>query len=600
MSEIDFSMKLPHTTVAFIYFFAKQQWVKFSLLILSFIVWAASDALFPYFLKRIVNTIQDFHGDRATIYSLIGGTLALLVSFWVLAEIFMRFQGVLQIYTLPRFQAAIRAAVFDYVSGHSYDYFSRQFSGTMAKKLSDLATSCANLMDMVCFQFVTASTGAVLVLIMMWQTNPLFAAILAAWLTIHLSIIFLFLRYGNRLAEIHAESLSTLSGKVVDVFSNMLNVRLFARRRYEAAYLQQFQMDEMAKCKQSLWLVEIMRIALGINGLGMIFAMVFGLLHGWIHHWVTVGDFTQVMMQAFWLLGWLWFLSFQISVIAREKGLIDNALDLLRVDYGIVDHPEAKPLLVKGGEIRFEQVCFSYKPDIPVFKALSLTIPAGQKIGLVGFSGSGKSTFINLLLRFYDLNSGCILVDGQNIAFVQQDSLREQIAMIPQDPALLHRSLLENIRYGRLDASDAEVIEAAQLAHCHEFIEKQEGGYQALVGERGVKLSGGQRQRIAIARAMLKNAPILVLDEATSALDSVTEQLIQESLQQLMAHKTTIVVAHRLSTLADMDRIIVFYQGDIIEDGTHQDLLAKNGHFATLWQMQRNGFLPDEGEDNDD
>jgi ATP-binding cassette subfamily B protein len=212
---------------------------------------------------------------------------------------------------------------------------------------------------------------------------------------------------------------------------------------------------------------------------------------------------------------------------------------------------------------------------------------------LVGSSGSGKTTFVNLILRFYDLESGRILIDGQHIANVTQDSLRAQIAMIPQDPTLFHRSLMENIRYGRLDATDEEVVTAAELANCEEFIEKLPDKFNAMVGERGVKLSGGQRQRVAIARAILKNAPILILDEATSALDSATESLIQEGLQHVMHGRTTIVVAHRLSTLADMDRILVFHKGEIVEDGTHEDLLNADGHFAMLWNMQTNGYLPD-------
>jgi ATP-binding cassette subfamily B protein len=224
---------------------------------------------------------------------------------------------------------------------------------------------------------------------------------------------------------------------------------------------------------------------------------------------------------------------------------------------------------------------------------MSVTIPAGQKVGLVGYSGNGKTTFANLILRLFDVTSGRILIDGQDIREVTQESLRAQISLIPQDPFLFHRTLLENIRYGRLDASEQDIITAAQKAHAHEFIAKLPQGYESLVGERGVKLSGGQRQRIAIARAILKNAPILILDEATSQLDSITESKIQDSLWQLMQDKTAIVIAHRLSTLLHMDRILVFGQGKIIEDGTHQDLLAKQGVYKTLWDMQVGGFLPD-------
>jgi len=300
------------------------------------------------------------------------------------------------------------------------------------------------------------------------------------------------------------------------------------------------------------------------------------------------------MMQTVWLLGWLWYITFQLTIFVREKATVGNALKLIQQSHGLTDKKNAQPVQITQGEICFGDVTFSYQKNCTVFSQLNLIIPGGQRIGLVGYSGSGKSTFVNLILRFYDVQSGRILIDQQNIANVTQDSLRAQIAMIPQEPALFHRTLMENIRYGRLDATDEEVIEASRLAHCHEFIGKLDDGYNALVGERGVKLSGGQRQRIAIARAMLKNAPILILDEATSSLDSVTEKLIQESLHILMQGRTTIVVAHRLSTLSGLDRIIVFDKGAIIEEGTKEHLLNLHGHFAKLWNMQTEGFLADQ------
>ncbi len=586
-------MNLPTSTFRFIYYFARQQSTKFAILMFAFMIWAINDSIFPYFLKRIVNTVQTYHGVPAGVYAAVGGSLLLVVVFWCVSELFMRLQGILQIYTFPQFRANIRAAVFDHVKSHSHEYFSNNFAGNIAKKLGDLPTSCQTIMEIVCFQLVTICTGTILVLAMMWATHPLFAIILMIWLCIHLSIIAIFFRKTNILAEIHSEAISELSGKAVDIFTNMLNVRIFSRSHFEADYLQIYQKDEIEKAKKSMWIIEFMRIGLGINGLFLIFAMIMTLLYGWTHHWVSLGDFTQVLMQSFWILGWLWFLSFQMTMFAREIGTIENALNLIKKSHDLVDKKDAKPLLIKYGEVHFDQVNFSYQENISVFKDLSVTIDAGQKVGLVGFSGSGKSTFVNLILRFYDIQSGKIFIDGVNIADVTQESLRAQIAMIPQDPALFHRSLLDNIRYGRLDATEEEVIAASKLAHCHEFIEKLDAGYESLVGERGIKLSGGQRQRIAIARAVLKNAPILILDEATSSLDSVTEKLIQDSLQHLMRGKTTIVVAHRLSTLADMDRIIVFNKGKIIEEGTIKSLLELGGHFAMLWNMQTDGYLPE-------
>jgi ATP-binding cassette subfamily B protein len=274
-------------------------------------------------------------------------------------------------------------------------------------------------------------------------------------------------------------------------------------------------------------------------------------------------------------------------------GNVADGVGIIVRPHEVLDSPGAGALAVTRGEIRIEGIHFAYTPGHPVFSGLDLVIRPHEKVGFVGFSGSGKSTLVNLVLRLFELQDGRILIDGQDIRDVTQESLRAAIAMIPQDPMLFHRTLMENIRYGRLEASDDEVREAARQAHAHEFIAATEEGYASLVGERGVKLSGGQRQRIALARAILKDAPILLLDEATSALDSVTERSIQDSLERLMREKTVVVIAHRLSTLAHLDRIVVFHEGRIVEDGRHAELLARNGHYARLWSMQAGGFLPD-------
>lgn len=587
------SMNLPTTPFRFIYYFARRQWAKFAFIIFSFMVWATSEALLPYFLKHVVNSLTSFDGDRTTIFSEISIALIFIVVFCIADEFFMRSEGIVQIFTFPKFRADIRNAVFNYVTSHSHDYFASNFAGNIAKKLADLPTSCQSLVEIICFQFVTAFTGGVIVFVVMWTTQPVFAAILLGWLFIHMGITLYFLQRGDHLWEVHSEAVSVLSGKIVDVFTNMQNVRLFARRRYEASYLGQYQEDEIIKAKKAMWMIEIMRLGLGLNGICLILGMLATLLYGWIHHWVTPGDFIQVMMQTVWLLGWMWYITFQLTIFVREKGTVGNALMLIQQSHDLTDKTNAQPIHIAHGAICFDNVSFAYQKNRAVFNQLNLTIPGGQKIGLVGYSGSGKSTFVNLILRFYDVQSGQILIDGQPIADVTQDSLHSQIAMIPQEPALFHRTLMENIRYGRLDATDEEVIKASKQAHCHEFIEKLDEGYNALVGERGIKLSGGQRQRIAIARAMLKDAPILILDEATSSLDSVTEKLIQESLHILMQGRTTIVIAHRLSTLSDLDRIIVFDKGAIIEEGTKEHLLSINGQFAKLWNMQTEGFLGD-------
>jgi ATP-binding cassette subfamily B protein len=315
----------------------------------------------------------------------------------------------------------------------------------------------------------------------------------------------------------------------------------------------------------------------------------------WSNGDMTVGEFSMVAGLAIMLIEAARGLSRSFLEFFEYLGNIGDGVAVFVQSHDIVDSEGADVLEVNQGEIAFENVTFIYPEGLEVFEQLNVTIPSKQQVGLVGFSGSGKSTFVNLMLRLFEPQSGTIGIDGQNILEVTQDSLRENISMIPQDPQLFHRSLMENIRYGRLEASDEEVVEAAKKAHAHDFILQTEKQYDSLVGERGVKLSGGQRQRIAIARAILKNAPILILDEATSALDSVTERKIQQGLDNLMKGRTVVVVAHRLSTIAHMDRILVFDAGKIIEDGNHKALLEQNGHYATLWNMQAGGFLPEKG-----
>jgi len=288
-----------------------------------------------------------------------------------------------------------------------------------------------------------------------------------------------------------------------------------------------------------------------------------------------------------------------IANLLEQIGICKQGLEIITVPHSIVDKPNAKDIKIKSGKIAFKNVFFGYSKDKRIFKNLNLTIKPKQKIGLVGFSGAGKSTFINLITRYFDINSGKILIDGQNIRKVKQESLQNQISIIPQNPNLFHRSILENIKYGKLDATQEEVVEASKKANCYNFIMNLPNQFKTLVGERGVKLSGGQRQRIAIARVILKKSPILILDEATSSLDSVTEKSIQNSMEKLMKNKTVIAIAHRLSTLQNMDRILVFEEGKIIEDGSHKSLLRKKGAYYKLWNMQINGFIPEPEEEEE-
>lgn len=324
--------------------------------------------------------------------------------------------------------------------------------------------------------------------------------------------------------------------------------------------------------------------------IGIISLSAFSILY-WSKGMISTGEVVQVLNTTYNVGMVLWVAGNMMPQFFKSVGIAEQALTLMNDPIDINDAEGARPLEVKKGEIAFDKVHFQYG-DKKLFEDKSLLIKGGEKLGLVGYSGAGKTSFINLILRFFPVSQGRITIDGQDIAYVTFDSLRHQLALIPQDPLLFHRTLEENIRYGNLEAPKERVIQAAKLAHCHEFIEKTPHGYDSLVGERGTRLSGGERQRIAIARAMLTDSRILILDEATSALDSVTEKYIQEGLEHLMEGRTTIVIAHRLSTLAKMDRILVFDNGVVVEEGSHHELLTKDGHYAHMWKMQAGGFMP--------
>ncbi len=395
------------------------------------------------------------------------------------------------------------------------------------------------------------------------------------------------------LADNHAKNESNLSGQLVDVISNNSNVRIFAHKNFELTRTDTFLSSLLnAFKKKEGFLVVLYSVQGAMIAIMMGFSTYF-LVHFYSLGLVSIGDFALILGLSMELGHIIWYTMSRVDDFNQAYGKCKQSLMALMLPLEIEDKINAVSLKCHHGKITFDRVKFHYKDTEPLFQNKSIRIEAGQKVGLVGYSGSGKSTFVNLILRLYDITDGAILIDNQDIRDCTQDSLRENIAMIPQDPALFHRSLFDNIRYGKIEASDEAVISAAKKAHAHEFIIQLPKGYHSLVGERGIKLSGGQRQRIAIARAILKNAPILILDEATSQLDSITENLIQESLWELMQNKTTLVIAHRLSTLLHMDRVLVFDKGKIIEDGTHHTLLANNGLYKKLWNAQVGGFLGD-------
>ena len=391
-----------------------------------------------------------------------------------------------------------------------------------------------------------------------------------------------------------------MTGRIVDSYTNITTVKLFAHTSREADYAKQGMDAFLQRVYPQMRLVTVLNGCVWFNNAFLIFGIGSLSIYLWLQQAITPGDIAIAITLCLRLNNMSQWIMWEVSSLFENIGTVQDGINSLSVPVAVKDVADAPQLEVSGGAIEFKQVCFAYdSPDMAssvIFKNLDIKIKPGEKVGLVGRSGAGKSTLVNLLLRFYDIQSGEIVIDGQNISQISQESLRANISMVTQDTSLLHRSVRDNILYGRLDATEEDMLHAARQAESHEFIQTLsdlEGriGYDAHVGERGVKLSGGQRQRIAIARVMLKDAPILILDEATSALDSEVEAAIQQCLNTIMRNKTVLAIAHRLSTIAQMDRLLVLDQGCIVESGTHAELLQKGGIYAKLWAHQTGGFI---------
>lgn len=559
--------------------------------------WAINNALAPYILKIIIDTVVAHEGSRPEVWDAVRPYVLFYIALWIGIAFDMRLLDWVKLRLFPSIRQDLMNKMFDYLTGHSYRYFQNNFAGSLSNKIGDMHSGVITILttlDDAFAQFL----GLIVAIGMMLLVHPLFAVILLGWAVSFLCISYYFFRPIQNLSHIFSTTRTKVFGQWVDSISNIANIRLFSRNTYESQRIRDSVAEAVSQDRAMEWMIIKMRIFWDISIIVLISVNILLLVNMYQNNQVSIGDFSFIISLSISIFYNLWYLASQFVTFAEEAGKCKQALSIMEMPHEIVDKKEAKPLLVKEGQIEFHDVTFHYHEGVHLFKNKNIIIPARQKVGLVGFSGSGKSTFVNLILRLFDVESGQIRIDGQDIAAVTQNSLREQITMIPQDTTLFHRSLLENIRYGCVTASDEAVITASKMAHCHEFVSQLKEGYESLVGERGIKLSGGQRQRIAVARAMLKNAPILILDEATSALDSVTEKYIQDGLHTLMQDKTTIVIAHRLSTLSQMDRILVFNAGYIIEDGTHEELIQAKGHYAHMWQMQAGGYLPEQ-ENND-
>jgi ATP-binding cassette subfamily B protein len=553
--------------------------------------WAPLNSLF---IKLLIDRLTLVPGEGATV-QIVWPAVLFVVNFEV-HNLCWRGMGYINYKLQPLLKNRIISETVSRVHQHSHQFFQDRLAGRIAGNINTLADNIERIVHEISRQLLRTAVLVVGVFITLLLVHPKFFIVLLSWFLIFVVVSLSQSKRLVILSEAQAAAESNVSGQLVDSMANSHNVRAFTNAAYEITHLKQF----LFRANQAFQTKERFALKLhylqGLSVSIMLGFMLYYLSQLYQEHCITLGDFALIITISLEISIMVWYAMEQVDALNKAIGHCQQSLSMLFVSQAISDQQPKRALLVTRGAITFSEVNFQYPGRRVLFKKLSIMIQSGQKVGLVGYSGSGKSTWVNLLLGLYEISAGQIMIDGQAIHEVIQDSLRQAIALIPQDPTLFHRSLRENIRYGRLEASDQEIRLAAKRAGAHRFITQLPQGYDTLVGERGVKLSGGQRQRIAMARAILKAAPILILDEATSQLDSLTENDIQETLWPLMQGKTTIVIAHRLSTLLRMDRILVFKRGQIVEEGTHTALLQQGGLYKTLWDTQVGGYLKVNGQ----
>ncbi len=588
------SKQIPTNRFAYFIYFVLKQRLLFAAFFVACFASALSSSVWPFITGKIIDALSDYKFEKKDIFLHMHSIFVTAICFWIFLELLSRLQGFIAARIYPVFESHIRMSIFEHANSHSHNYFANNFSGSIANRISDLPRSSSIVIDFIFNNMIPLIISIIISSVLFLYLDMTLSIILIGWLFAHLGICTI---VGSKAAELsrnHSESRTQLQGRIVDTLQNHLNVKLYTKQIFEIANIKNAQNDEINKNHATLFFIERAKVVLGILAIISLLSLLYFTIRFWQKDILTLGDMIFVFNSALNILTLAWSTTVEMAYLFRELGVIKQGLKIVQDPLDITEKDDAPDLDVNNGKIEFLKVTFRYKRNNNVFKEKTLTINGGQKVGLVGLSGSGKTTFAHLVLRLFDIDSGQILIDNQDISKVTLKSLRDSICLIPQEPMLFHRSIIENIRYSSEDASDEEVIEASIKANCHEFIMNLEDGYDTIVGEKASKISGGQKQRIAIARAILKDAPILIMDEATSALDSYTEKQISDSINILSKDRTTIIIAHRLSTLKEVDRILVFDSGTIVEDGTHSELLAMHdGHYAMLWRMQASGVLPD-------
>jgi len=567
---------------------------------------SAAIGVFEAYLFSLLANVVDWLAkvDPARLWETEGARLGALAALLAGSILLIALQSMIKQQAIAgNFPMLLRWNFHRLMLGQSVSFYQDDFAGRISTKVMQTALAARDtwiiVTELLAFVVVYFATMlAVLGGFDRWMLVPFLG-----WLALYLAALAYYVPKLGRIAKEQADARSLMTGRMTDAYTNIATVKLFSHARREAGFARTAMAEFLTTVQTQMRLVtgfEIVNHTLSMLLVGGSTAFALWL---WTRGDVGVGAVAATAAMSIRLNGISHWVMWEMAALFEHIGTVQDGINTIAKPHAIVDRPDAKPLVVTKGEVRFERVTFAYGGKTPVIDDLSLVIRPGEKLGLVGRSGAGKSTIVNLLLRFYDLERGRILIDGQDIALATQESLRAAIGMVTQDTSLLHRSVRENVTYGRPDADDASMIAAATRAEAHDFVQglvdpKGRSGYDAHVGERGVKLSGGQRQRVAIARVMLKDAPILLLDEATSALDSEVEAAIQQSLYRLMEGKTVVAIAHRLSTIAAMDRLVVLDRGRIVEEGDHASLLAQGGLYARLWEHQSGGFLGEEAGDD--
>ena len=586
----------PATLWAFCWHYTRGVWPW----IIVMAVLVALAAVVEVFLFAFLGNIIDWltTADKATFLEQEGGKLILIgaVALLALPLIGLALALVNHQAILGNYPMRIRWKAHRYLLRQSFGFYQDEFAGRVATKVMQTALGVREAIIKMADVLVYVGVYFVGSLLLVASFHPWIMAPFIGWLIVYSALLYKILPRLHEVAELQADARSTMTGRLVDSYTNIMTVKLFAHAGREEDYARESMNIFMRTVYRMMRLATVLEVSIETLNALLLFGVGFVSLWLWLNDAVTVGAIAVAVGLVLRMHGMSHWIMWEMSSLFENLGMAHDGMNTLSKVQQVTDVPDAPNLKVDRGEVEFENVHFQYNEVNSVLDHFSLRIAPGEKVGIVGRSGAGKTTLMNILLRLFDIGGGRILIDGQDISLVDQESLRAQIGVVTQDTSLLHRSIRENIAYGHQDASETEVQNAAQMANAHEFIEglaDLDGaqGYDAQVGERGAKLSGGQRQRIAIARIFLKDAPILVLDEATSALDSEVEAAIQDNLLKLMEGKTVIAIAHRLSTISALDRLVVIDQGKIVELGSHEELAQAGGLYADLWQRQSGGFI---------